>query len=240
MGTPSFRDSVLVIGASGRTGSYVLRYLCSAAVPTIACVRRPERLPSDSRVRLAEVAVANLEQPHTLAPLIDRAAHVVYLAGSDRKSLAAGAYQLEVDSLAACVEIAQRGGFQGRFIYVGYSGHEQRKAGSWAETRWREMKLAAEDVIAASDLNYFVLRTGRVTAQVSGEPRVGVSQVSAAPEAELPCNALAFMLTGVAMAGAARRSCATVRIDSGGSRLQQAVQGFGRLRSEGLAQRSLT
>ena len=79
METTGFRDSILLIGASGQTGRYVLRYLCAAAVPVIACVRSAERLASDPSLASAEVAVANVEQPHTLAPLIERAAHVIYL-----------------------------------------------------------------------------------------------------------------------------------------------------------------
>ena len=162
MGTTSVRDSILLVGASGRTGRYVLRYLCNASVPVIACVRSADRLASEPSLARAEVAFANVEQPHTLAPLIERAAHVIYLAGGNRRGLSPGAWQLEVDALSGCLELAKRSGLPGRWISVGYSGSDQRTgATTWAETRWRDLKLAADEVIAASGVNYFVLRTGR-------------------------------------------------------------------------------
>ena len=233
MGTTSFKDSILLVGASGQTGRYVLRYLCAASVPVIACVRSADRLASEPSLASAEVVFADVEQPHTLAPLIERAAHVIYLAGGNRRGLSPGAWQLEVDGLSGCLEIAKRAGLPGRWISVGYSGSDQRTRATWAESRWRELKLAADDVIAASGVNYFVLRTGLITAPASMEPRVSIAQNSVAAGAELPCNALAFLLTGAALAGATNRSRVTVRLDPHGLKLQSAVQAFSRLRQDG-------
>jgi uncharacterized protein YbjT (DUF2867 family) len=231
--TTGFRESVLLVGASGRTGRAVLRYLSAASVPVIACVRRADRLP-EPRAASVEVAVANLEHPHALAPLIERAAHVIYLAGGDRRSLSPGAWQLEVETLSAGLEMARRSGLPGRWIYVGYSGAEQRGGTTWAEARWRELKVAAEEAITGSGVNYFVLRTGVVTEAVSTEPRVALSQGTVpAPTAEIPCNALGFLLTGAALAGAAHRSRAVVRVDLAGTHLQAAVQAFSHLRTDG-------
>ena len=142
MGTTSVRDSILLVGASGRTGRYVLRYLCRSAGHGLRAARialRPNRRwPCRSCVR-------QREQPHTLAPLIERAAHVIYLAGGDRRSLSPGAWQVEVDGLSDCLELAKRADLPGRWISVGYSGSDQRTgATTWAETRWRELKLAAD------------------------------------------------------------------------------------------------
>jgi uncharacterized protein YbjT (DUF2867 family) len=233
MGTTGFRDSILLIGASGRTGRYVLRYLCAASVPVIACVRRADRLGPEASLPSAEVAVADVEQPRTLTHLFARAAHVIYLAGGDRKVLSPGAWQLEVDSLADCLELARRAGLPGRWISVGYSGADQRTRATWAETRWRELKAAADDVITSSGVNYFVLRTGMIEGPINTVPQVNVSQNSAAPDARLPCNALAFLLTGAALAGATNRSHATVRLDPNGLKLQSAVEAFTRLRTDG-------
>ena len=233
MGATSARDSILLVGASGRTGRYVLRYLCAASVPVIACVRSPDRLVSEPSLAPAEVVVVNVEQPHTFAPLIERAAHVIYLAGGNRRGLSPGAWQVEVDGLSGCLELAKRAGLPGRWVSVGYSGSDQRNAAtSWAETRWRELKVAADEVIAASGVNYFVLRTGLITAPVDTEPQVSVTQHSAAADAELPCNALAFLLAGAALAGATNRSRVTVRLDPRGLTLQSAVQAFSRLRQD--------
>ena len=227
------REAVLVVGASGRTGAFVTRYLSAAAVPVIACVRRADRVPAEPLLASAEVATANLERPETLAPLIDRALHIVYVAGSERRSLSPGAWQLEIEALTACLEIARRSGFGGRWIYVGYSGAAQRGSATWAETRWRELKAEAEHAIAATSLNYFILRTGRVTGPVGVEPNVSVGQRQAtSPDAELPCNVLGFLLTGAALAGASHRSTATVQLDSHGYKLQDAVRMFGRLRTD--------
>jgi hypothetical protein len=199
----------------------------------IACVRRADRVPAELRAAAVEVAIANVERPDTIEPLIDRAAHVIWLAGSARRSLSPGAWQLEVESLGSCLEICRRSGFDGRFIYVGYSGAESRESTTWAESRWRELKLEADQVITASNANYFVLRTGHVIEAVTREPTVSVTQhAGIAPDAQLPSNVLAFLLTGAALAGAAYRSKVTVRLHSGGAKLQEAVQAFSRLRSE--------
>ena len=174
-----------------------------------------------------------MEQPHTLAPYIERAAHVIYLAGGNRRGLSPGAWQLEVEGLSGCLELARRAGLPGRWISVGYSGPQKRTGSTWAEVRWRELKLAADEVIAASGVNYFVLRTGRIAAPVSAEPRVSIAQDLAAADAELPCDALAFLLTGAALAGATTRSSVTVRLDPHGLQLQSAVMAFRRLRQDG-------
>ena len=115
---------------------------------------------------------------------------------------------------------------------MGYSGSDQRTAATWAETRWRELKRAADEAIAASGVNYFVLRTGRIAAPASAEARVSITQGSAAADAELPCNSLAFLLTGAALSGAANRSRVTVRVDPQGLTLQSAVQAFRLLRQD--------
>ena len=232
MGTTSIRDSILLVGASGRTGRYVLRYLCAASVPVIACVRSADRLASEPSLASAEVVFANVEQPHTLAPLIERAAHVIYLAGGNRRGLSPGAWQVEVDGLSDCLELAKRSGLPGRWISVGYSGSDRRTGATWAETRWRELKRAADEAIAASGVNYFVLRTGLIAAPASTEQRVSITQDSAAADAELPCNSLAFLLTGAALSGAANRSRVTVRLDPHGLTLQSAVQAFRLLRQD--------
>ncbi len=233
MGTTSVRDSILLVGASGRTGRYVLRYLCAASVPVIACVRGADRLASELSLQSAEVVFADVEQPHTFAPLIERAAHVIYLAGGDRRGLSPGAWQVEVDGLSDCLALAKRADLPGRWISVGYSGSDQRTAATWAETRWRDLKRAADEVIAASGVNYFVLRTGLIAAPASTEARVSITQDSAAPDAELPCNALAFLLAGAALSGATTRSHVTVRRDPRGLTLQSAVQAFRLLRQDG-------
>jgi hypothetical protein len=202
-------------------------------VPVIACVRSADRLPSEPSLASAEVVCANVEQPQTLAPLIERAAHVIYLAGGDRGSLSPGAWQLEVEGLSGCLELARRAGLPGRWICVGYSGSYKGTGATWAEARWRELKLAADEVIAGSGVNYFVIRTGRIAEPASSEPRVGIAQDSVASDAELPCNTLAFLLIGAALAGATRRSSVTVRVDPHGIQLQSAVVAFGRLRQDG-------
>jgi len=232
MGRTSVRDSILLVGASGRTGRYVLRYLCAASVPVIACVRGADRLASEPSLASAEVVFANVEQPDTLAPLIERAAHVIYLAGGNRRGLSPGAWQVEVDGLSDCLELAKRAGLPGRWISVGYSGSDRRTGATWAESRWRELKRAADEVVAASGVNYFVVRTGLITAPASTESRVSMTQDSAAAAAELPCNALAFLLTGAALSGAANRSRVTVRLDPRGLTLQSAVQAFRLLRQD--------
>jgi uncharacterized protein YbjT (DUF2867 family) len=231
MSSPHHRDSIVVVGANGRTGICVLRYLCATSIPVIACVRRPDRLPAEPRLASAEVAIVNLEQPGTLLPWIERAVHVIYVAGSSRKSLSPGAWQVEVESLTACVEFAERSGFEGRFIYVGHTSGDERGV-TWSESRWRELKREAEGVITASSLNYFILRTGHVADPAYQEPRVGVSQSPFGGEATLPCNVLAFLLTGAAIAGAVHRTKVNVRVDQSGARLQEAVQAFGRLRTD--------
>jgi hypothetical protein len=198
----------------------------------MACVLTLARLAAEPSLASAEVVLADVEQPHTLAPLIERAAHVIYLAGGNRRGLSPGAWQVEVEGLSGCLELAKRAGLPGRWISVGYSGSDQRAGATWAETRWRELKLAADEVIAASGVNYFVLRTGLIAAPASTEPLVSMTQNSAAADAELPCNSLAFLLTGAALSGAANRSRVTVRLAPHGLALQSAVQAFRLLRQE--------
>lgn len=233
MAMQNARDSILLIGASGRTGLCVLRYLCAAAVPVVGVVRRRDRLPDEPRLTVADIAVANLERPADFAPLIERAAHVIWLAGSARNSLSPGAWQLEVESFSTCIEFADRSHLDGRWTYVSCSEAEPVGGTTWAEARWREMKREAEQALTASNLNYFILRTERVSGAIAEEPRVRVGQGAHTPsDADLPCNVLAFLLTGVVLAGAAHRAEATVRIDPSGMKLQEAVQAFGRLRRD--------
>ena len=94
VGAASVRDSILLIGASGRTPAVMF---CASCVPrrcqSFACVRNAARLAAEPSLASAEVAFVDVEQPHALAPLIDCAApaHVIYLVGADRRGLAPGA-----------------------------------------------------------------------------------------------------------------------------------------------------
>ena len=157
---------------------------------------------------------------------------MIYLAG-ESKRVVARRMASEVEGLSDCLELAKRADLPGRWISVGYSGSDQRTAASWAETRWRELKRAADEAIAASGVNYFVLRTGLIAAPASTEARVSITQDSAAADTELPCNSLAFLLGGAALAGATSRSRVTVRLDPRGLTLQSAVQAFRLLRQDG-------
>ena len=121
---------------------------------------------------------------------------------------------------------------------MGYSGPFKRSGASWAEIRWRELKLAADEVITASGVNYFVLRTGRISPPVDIHPRVSTTQDSPAPDASLPCNVLAFLLTGAALSGAAERSRVTARLDPHGLTVQHAVQSFQWLQPDGVTLRT--
>ena len=121
----------------------------------------------------------------------------------------------------------------GRWISVSPSGSDQRTGASWAETRWRELKRAADEAIARErHVNYFILRTGLIAAPASTEARVSITQDSAAADAELPCNSLAFLLASAALSGATSRSRVTVRLDPRGLTLQSAVQAFRLLRQD--------
>ena len=100
-------------------GPLVLRYLVPRQVPVIACVRSGIALSPNRRWHLPKLVLANVAAT-TLAPLMERAAHVIYLAGGDRRGLSPGAWQLEIDACQAA-STRQRAGLPVDGFRLGYS-----------------------------------------------------------------------------------------------------------------------
>ena len=113
----------LVTGATGVTGSVLVRHLCALGVEVVASCR-----PTSSRARLEGLPIewktADLLEPQSLASLTDGVDFVFHVAAAFREArLPAEAYEkINVDSTIALARAAGgRGGFC-RFIHVSTNG----------------------------------------------------------------------------------------------------------------------
>jgi len=177
---------------------------CAAAVPVIACIRRANSLPAEPAVGAAEVALAkSSSDPNTIAPLIERAVHVIYRPASERRSLSPGAWQLEIDALSASLEIARRTGFDGRWIYVSYSGRRPTRQCHLGRNALARIEGGSEQAIAATNLNYFMLRTGRSFGPVTSEPEC--HRVASTPARRRMLNSRVMRSRSCWWGGACRR-----------------------------------
>lgn len=157
--------AVLITGASGFLGGHLSRYLASQGHNVRAAARDPSRVVRDANI--TAVAMPDLMQPADWRPLLSGVSHVIHLAGIAHSSANDADYERVNHLATAELASASRDAGVAHFIFVS-SVSAQAGASSprvlseddvpAPESAYGRSKLAAEEAVRASGVDFTILR----------------------------------------------------------------------------------
>src|SRR3954464_800737 len=142
----SYRDVILLTGATGNVGSQVLRRLTARGERVRVLVRDPRRLGSE-RVRV-QIALGDLADPVSFRNALRGVQTVVHLAASIRDQPRASIEELNGVATLRLVRAAKRGG-DGRFVFFWAMA-----ASLDSRSRFFRAKALAEQAVEESSLDH--------------------------------------------------------------------------------------
>jgi uncharacterized protein YbjT (DUF2867 family) len=144
-------------------------------------VRNPARSAAQFPTEV-EVIRGDITKQETLAPAVEGASHIVFMAGvrSGRPATETQIKATEYDGTLNTVAVALRTGFRGRFLYMTSSGVASPSLWSVFLNLYKGNTLVwrrrAEAQIRASGLDYTIIRAGILLSRPGGQRAVVVSQ----------------------------------------------------------------
>ncbi|WP_339167667.1 SDR family oxidoreductase [Paenibacillus sp. FSL R5-0341] len=152
--------NVLVIGANGQIGKFVVEQLVQEGKHKVtAMIRKPEQ--ADTLKELgADVVIGDLEgRVEDLAEAMKDHNAIVFTAGSGGSTGQDKTLLIDLDGAVKTMEAAEQQGIS-RYILVSAYGADQRE--KWPESikPYYVAKHYADRVLFASDLNYTIIRPG--------------------------------------------------------------------------------
>lgn len=161
--------SILLIGATGRTGHLVAEKLHTAAMPFRALIRRASSADEFSRLGATPI-IGDLSSD--LSHGFEGAHTVVYAAGSAETEGEEQERLIDRDAVITSVDYAKRFGVD-RFIVISALLAYEPERSPQALRHYAQMKRESDDYVINSGLDYLVLRPGVLTI----EPGVGTIQI---------------------------------------------------------------
>jgi len=195
---------VVIAGGHGKIALLLERLLAQRGDQAVGLVRNPAHV-ADVRQAGAGAAVCDLEAASAgeVAALLAGADAVVFAAGAGPGS---GAARKDTVDRAAAVLLAEAAGRAGvrRLVQVSSMGAGQPPAPGSGEAwaAYITAKTAAEDDLRARDLDWIILRPGRLTgAPATGRVRLAAPPVPAGPVPRADVAAVIAALLGEPGAG---------------------------------------
>lgn len=152
--------NVLVIGANGQIGKFVVEQLAQEGKHKVtAMIRKPEQ--ADALKELgADVVIGDLEgSVEDLAEAMKDQNAIVFTAGSGGSTGQDKTLLIDLDGAVKTMEAAEQQGIS-RYILVSAYGADQREKWSESIKPYYVAKHYADRVLFASDLNYTIIRPG--------------------------------------------------------------------------------
>jgi uncharacterized protein YbjT (DUF2867 family) len=174
---------VIIAGGHGKIALLLERLLAARGDTPVGIVRNPDHT-SDVEATGAEAVVLDLEQTDvpTLAEVVRGADAVVFAAGGGPDSGAARKETVDRDAAVLLADAAEAAGVR-RYVMVSAMGTEQADPDSDDVFQvYLRAKKAADDDLRARDLDWTVVRPGRLTDD-AGAARV---QVGSLDHGEVP------------------------------------------------------
>jgi NADH dehydrogenase len=147
---------LLLTGATGLTGSALLRRLTAARVPVRCLVRDPKRLGAE-RVRV-QIALGDLADPPSFRNALRGVKTVVHLAASVRDQPRGSIEELNGIATWRMVQAAERAGVE-HFVFLGALA-----ASAHSRSRFLRAKALAEEAVRESELRHTVFAPSLVYA----------------------------------------------------------------------------
>lgn len=185
---------VVIAGGHGQIAQLLEEVLSSAGDQPVGLVRNPDHVP-DVEKRGAEAAVLDLEHTDvaTLAGVLDGADAVVFAAGGGPDSGAARKETVDRGAAVLLADAAEQAGVR-RYVMVSSMGTDRADPDSDEVFQvYLRAKKAADDDLMARDLDWTVVRPGRLT----NDPAGGRVQVGTLPRGEVSRADVAAVLAAV-------------------------------------------
>lgn len=206
--------SVLVVGASGRTGARVVRLLLGQGQPVRATVRR--RVAAEALGDLgAEVVHADLEEPGSLPDALSGVSAVVCAAGAGVRG---DPEAVDHRGTVRLITAAEQQGAE-RFILISSLGTPYPDAMPALLRPYLRAKRRAEEALEKSALAYTILRPGGLT-DSPGTGRVTLDY-DLQRLGSLPRDDLAALCVAVLLSARAQR--ATLEVIGGDTEIARAL-----------------
>jgi uncharacterized protein YbjT (DUF2867 family) len=164
---------VVVAGGHGKIGLRLLRLLAERGDRGRGLIRNPDHA-ADLEAAGAEPVVCDLEQEEDVAPFVEGADAVVFAAGAGPGSGAARKRTMDLGGALKLIDAAQANGI-GRYVIVSSIGAGRPDRASGAMRPYIEAKAEADEALAASGLDYTIVRPGGLTDEPgTGRIRAGL------------------------------------------------------------------
>jgi len=167
---------VVVAGGHGQIGLRLLRLLAGDGHRARGLIRNPEHA-ADLEAAGAEPVVADLEALDDLTEYVQGADAVVFAAGAGPGSGAARKRTMDLGGAVKLVQAAQAAGVR-RYVIVSSIGADDPASAGEEMRPYQEAKHEADAAVAASGLDYTIVRPGRLT----NDP--GTGHVAAGPDVQ--------------------------------------------------------
>jgi len=155
---------VLVAGAHGKVARHLVRMLAEGGHEVRGLVRKEEQLP-DVEADGAEPVLCDLEREEVegeIGRAVEGCDAIVFAAGAGPGSGAARKETMDYGGAAKLVEAAEKLGVR-RYLMVSSMGAEDPESRDEAMRPYLTAKARADERLEASDLDYTIIRPGRLT-----------------------------------------------------------------------------
>lgn len=142
---------ILVAGASGYLGKYILKELDNWKIPAVALVRSPEKVKG-LNYRNMKIVKAEVTRPETLSGVFKDVETVISTVGITRQNDGLTYMEVDYKANANLLQEAERAGVR-KFIYVSVIEGDKLR-----HLKVTEAKERFVDVLKASGLEYTVIR----------------------------------------------------------------------------------
>lgn len=163
---------VVVAGGHGKIAQRLLRRFVERGDRARGLIRNPAHA-SDLEALGAEPVLCDLEAEDDVAPFVAGADALVFAAGAGPGSGAARKRTMDLGGAVKLIEAAKRNGIA-RYVIVSSIGADHPERGSEQMRPYLEAKAEADRALAASGLDYTIVRPGGLTDEPgSGRVRAG-------------------------------------------------------------------
>lgn len=183
--------NVAIVGGHGQIALLLHPILRERGHTVRGLIRKPEQA-DDLRAAGAEPVICDLETESDISGAVGAADAVVFAAGAGPGSGAERKWTVDRDGALKLLDAARKNGI-GRYVMISAMGADEPR-GEGVFRTYLEAKAEADRALRDSDLQYTILRPGRLT----NDP--GTGRVSLGPElpsGEIPRSDVAAVIAAV-------------------------------------------
>jgi uncharacterized protein YbjT (DUF2867 family) len=182
---------VVVAGGHGQVGLRLLRLLAQRGDRARGLIRRPEQAGDLEQVG-AQPVVCDMEAEERLGPFVEGADAIVFAAGAGPGSGPERKRSVDLGAAVKLIDAARELGVD-RYAIVSSIGADDPTAGPEQMRPYLEAKAEADRALAASGLDFTIVRPGRLT----DDPGTGRVAAGEGGRGEIPRDDVAATLVAV-------------------------------------------